>query len=141
MLVCHDVQGEIAFCRDSFDAVELGNRAGQDGKIVHALLSIKGAMVIIEGEWPGLASHPPRSDGSSPVVIFIYVTNVDDVVTRAVKCGARILLPIANQFWGDRTCRIIDPAGHVWIIATRIEETSAAQRDDRWSRIVEEAGN
>jgi len=103
---------------------------------VHALLTIGGQMVIIEAEWPTLASRAPQPDGSSPVVIFVYVEDVDTVIERAVVAGAKVLLPVKDQFWGDRTGRIIDPSGHVWTISTRIEETSSAERDERWSDIV-----
>ena len=93
-------------------------------------------MVIVEAEWPTLASRAPQPDASSPVVIFVYVDNVDAVIERAVAAGARVLLPAKNQFWGDRTGRIIDPSGHVWTIATRVEETSSAEREKRWSKIA-----
>ncbi len=135
MLVCRDVAAEIDFCKTAIGAVELGRRPGPDGKVAHALLTISGAMVIIEAEWPTLASRPPQPDGSSPVVIFVYVEDVDKVVERAVAAGAKVLLPVKNQFWGDRTARICDPAGHVWTIATRVEETSAPEREQRWSKI------
>jgi len=136
MLVCREVAAEIDFCKTTFGALELGRRPGPDGNVVHALLSIGGAMVILEGEWPTLASRAPQADASSPVVIFVYLADVDAAIERAVAAGAQILLPVKNQFWGDRTGRIIDPAGHVWTIATRIEETSSAERDQRWSSIV-----
>ena len=136
MLVCQDVAAEIDFCRATFGAEELGRRAGPDGTVAHALMSIGPAMVIIEGEWPTLASRPPQPDGSSPVVIYVYVEDVDAVVERAVAAGARILLPATNQFWGDRTARMIDPSGHVWTVSSRVEETSSAERDQRWSEIV-----
>src|SRR5437763_1241085 len=136
MLVCRDVAAAIDFCKTTFDAVELGRRPGPDGTVAHALLTISGAMVIIEAEWPTLASRAPQPDGSSPVIIYVYVQDVDAVVERAVAAGARIVLEVKNQFWGDRTGRIIDPSGHVWTISTRVEETSAAQRDQRWSDIV-----
>jgi uncharacterized glyoxalase superfamily protein PhnB len=61
---------------------------------------------------------------------------VDNVIERAVAAGAQVLLPVKNQFWGDRTGRIIDPSGHVWTVSTRVEETSAAEREERWSSIV-----
>ena len=109
MLVCRDPSAEIAFCKNAFGADELGSRPGPDGTVVHALLAIGGAMVIIEGEWPTLASRAPQPDGSSPVVIFVYVEDVDKVMERAVAAGAKVLLPVKNQFWGDRTGRIIDP--------------------------------
>ena len=93
-------------------------------------------MIMIEGEWPSLSSRAPQPDGSSPVVIYVYVEDVDEVIQRAVSGGARVLLPVKNQFWGDRTGRIIDPSGHVWTISTRVEEPSSAERQERWSTIV-----
>ena len=136
MLVCRDVSAEIDFCKTTFGAEELGRRPGPDGTVAHALLSVGGEMIIIEAEWPTLASRAPETDGSSPVVIFVYVEDVDKAIGRAVVAGATVLLPAKNQFWGDRTGRIIDPAGHVWTISTRIEETSTSERDERWSNIV-----
>src|SRR6266850_1332551 len=136
MLVCRDPSAEIAFCKATFGAAELGSRPGPDGTVVHALLSIGGAMVIIEGEWPTLASRAPQPDGSSPVVIYVYVEDVDKVVERAVAAGAKVLLPVKTQFWGDRTGRIVDPSGHVWTISSRVEETSSDERKERWSTIV-----
>lgn len=138
MLVCSHVADEVEFCKATFEAIEMGSRPGPDGTIAHALLKINEAMIIVEAEWPTLASRPPQPDGSSPVVIFIYVEDVDLVIARAVAAGANILLPIQNQFWGDRTARIMDTAGHVWTIATRIEETSGAERKERWSKILKE---
>ena len=136
MLVCRDVAAAIDFCKTVFGAVELGRRPGPDGNVAHALLTIRGAMVIIEAEWPALASRAPQPDGSSPVVIFVYVEDVDKVVERAVATGAKVVLPVKNQFWGDRTGRIMDPSGHVWTVATRVEETSSAEREQRWSKIA-----
>jgi PhnB protein len=135
MLVCRDVPTEIDFCKTTFGALELGSRPGPEGTVVHALLTIGGEMMIIEAEWPTLASRAPQPDGSSPVVIFVYVEDVDAVIERAVAAGATILLPVKDQFWGDRTGRILDPSGHVWTISTRIEETSSEEREERWSNI------
>src|SRR5262249_35481557 len=136
MLVCRDVSAEIDFCKATFGPVELGRRPGPDGNVVHALLTIGGAMIIIEAEWPTLASRAPQPDGRPPVVIYVYVEDVDAVIERAVAAGARVLLPVKNQFWGDRTGRIIDPSGHVWTISTRVEDTSPVEREQRWSSIV-----
>jgi PhnB protein len=136
MLVCRDPSAEIDFCKTTFGAVELGRRPGPDGTLAHALMTIGPAMVMIEREWPTLASRAPQPDGSSPVVIYVYVEDVDNVIERAVAAGAQVLLPVKNQFWGDRTGRITDPSGHVWTVSTRVEETSAAEREERWSSIV-----
>ena len=133
MLVCRDASAEIDFCTTTFGAVELVRRPAQDGTVAHAALTIGGAMIMIEGEFPTLSSRAPQTDGSSPVVIYVYVEDVDTVTERAVLAGARVLMPVKNQFWGDRTGRIIDPSGHVWTISTRVEETSAVERQQRWS--------
>jgi len=134
-LFCRDVAAEIDFCMKTFGAVEGVRRPGPDGTVAHALLTIGTAMVMIEAEWPGLASRAPKPDGSSPVVIYVYVEDVDKTVERAVACGAKVLFPVANQFWGDRIGWVMDPSGHVWTIATRIEETSEEQRRARWSDV------
>ena len=134
MLVCRDAAAEIDFCKATFGAVEGVRRPGPDGTVAHAALTIGGAMIMIEREWPTLASRAPQPDGSSPVVIYVYVEDVDAVIERAVAAGAKVLLPVTNQLWGDRTGRIVDPAGHVWTIATRVEETSAPQRERRWTQ-------
>ena len=63
-----------------------------------------------------------QPDGSSPVVIYLYLEDVDAVIARAVAAGARILTPVADQPWGDRMARIVDPSGHVWNLASRVEQ-------------------
>ena len=135
-LFCRDVAAEIDFCKNTFGAVELNRRPGPDGSAAHALLTIGPAMIMIEAEWPGLASRAPQPDGSSPVVIFVYVEDVDKTVDCAVAQGAKILVPVQDQFWGDRIGWVMDPAGHVWTVATRIEETTEAERKNRWSGIL-----
>lgn len=135
-LVCRDISAEIDFCARTFAAVERGRRPGPDGKVAHALMTIGPAMIMIECEWPTLTSRAPNPDGSSPVVIYVYVDDVDQTVERAIAGGAKVLIPAKDQFWGDRTAWIMDPSGHVWTVATRIEETSEQERKDRWSDIL-----
>ena len=96
MLVCRDAGSELDFCKTTFDAVERVRRPGPDGAVAHALVTIGGAMVMIEGEWPTLESRAPSVDGSSPVVIYVYVDNVDVVVERAVVAGAKVLVPVQD---------------------------------------------
>src|SRR5262249_56548603 len=89
-----------------------------------------------EAEWPTLPSRAPAVDGTSPVVIFVYVPDVDRTVARASACGGKVLVPLQNQFWGDRTAWLMDPSGHVWTVATRIEQTTAEARTRRWEQIA-----
>lgn len=108
MLVCRDAASEMEFCKIAFGGVELARRLAPDGTVVHATLTIGGAMIMIHGEFPTLASRAPQA------------------VNRALGAQATVLLPVANQPWGDRVGRIIDPAGHVWNLASRVEESSSA---------------
>ena len=135
-LVCRDATAEIDFCVGTFEAVERVRRPGPDGKAAHAMLTIGPAMVMIESEWPTIASRAPKPDGSSPVVLYVYVADVDQTLERAIAGGAQVLMPTADQFWGDRTAQIMDPGGHVWTIASRIEATSEQERKDRWSELL-----
>lgn len=132
-LVCRDGAVEIDFCVKTFAAVEVNRRQGPGGVMAHALITIGSEMIMIEGEWPTLPSRAPEPDGSSPVVIFLYVEDVDQTLERAVANKAKVLRQPENQFWGDRIAWIMDPAGHVWTIASRIEDTTAEQRSDRWN--------
>ncbi|CAN5868633.1 hypothetical protein BH23GEM9_BH23GEM9_29630 [soil metagenome] len=76
-----------------------------------------------------------------PCEIFVYVEDVDQTVERAVALNAEVLVPAQDQFWGDRTAWIMDQAGHVWTIATRIEETTEEQRSGRWEEILASEGS
>ena len=140
-LVCRDPAVAIEFCANTFGAVERVRRPGPDGTVAHALMTIGPAMIMIEGEWPTLPSRAPCADGSSPVVIFVCVHDVDKTVERAIAAGAQVLVPLQDQFWGDRIAWIMDPSGHVWTVATRIEETRAQERTDRWSATLANQGN
>lgn len=135
-LVCEDAALEMAFCIETFQAEELNRRSGPDGKVAHGLLKISGEMIMIEGVWPSLPSRAPSPDGSSAVPIFVYVPDVDATVKRAVANGARLLVPLQDQFWGDRIAWFCDPAGHVWTVASRIEEITAPERTARWEKIL-----
>jgi PhnB protein len=121
MLICADAASEIEFCRTTFGARELSRRSAKDGTVVHATLQAGSTIFMVHGEFPHLESRAPNRDGSSPVVIYIYVDDVDSVIDRAVGAGAVVLLPAANQVWGDRVGRVMDSAGHVWNVAARVD--------------------
>jgi PhnB protein len=134
-LVCRDVLVELDFCVTTFRASVVNRRPGPDGTIVHGLMTIGPAMVMIESEWPAISNRAPQLDGSSPVVLYVYVEDVDATVERATSAGAKVLSPLENQFWGDRTAWVMDPSGHVWTIASRVEETTEDERRARLSAL------
>ena len=137
-LFCRDPAAAMEFYAGAFEAVDLGRRPGPDGTVAHGLMTIGSAMIMIEREGPELPARAPTMDGSSPVVIFVYVADVDATVGKAAARGARLLIPATDQFWGDRTAWIMDPAGHVWTIATRIEEPTEEERRARWGSMLAE---
>jgi PhnB protein len=135
-LFCRDPGTELEFCKSVLGAEERVRRPGPNGSISHALITIGAAMIMIESEWPNFANRAPQPDGSSPVAIFVYVEDVDTVAERAAANGAKIITPPANQFWGDRICWIMDPSFHVWTVASRVEETTEEQRQERLQKLL-----
>ena len=125
MLVCRDAAAEIEFCTAAFGAVELSRRS-EGGLVVHATLAIGQLLLMVHDQTPHLASRAPQPDGSSPVVIYLYLPGVDDLIERAVTAGAQVLLPVEDAIWGDRVGRILDPQGHVWNVASRLKQPNAA---------------
>jgi PhnB protein len=136
-LFCRDPAAEVDFCVAVLRAEERVRRPGPDGSLAHALVAIGPAMVMIEAEWPGVSNRAPALDGSTSVALYAYVENVDDTVDRAVARGAKILMPAADQPWGDRIAWLMDPAGHVWTVASRVEETTERQRDERLGTLLD----
>lgn len=135
MLVCRDVEHEVEFCRRVLAADVVVRRPGPNGETVHAALALGDARIILQAEFPQLASRAPERDGTSPIVVLVYVEDVDRAVEEAAALGGSVLVPAQDQFWGDRTARIMDPSGHVWTLASRIEDTSEDQRRERWDEI------
>jgi PhnB protein len=93
-----------------------------DGKIVHAELKIGDSMLMLSDEMPGGKCRAPQSLGGSPVNIFLYVEDVDRVFKQAVDAGAKVDMPLADMFWGDRWGSLTDPFGHSWSLATHKED-------------------
>ncbi len=146
MLVCRDVAAVLDFCKATFGAEEKLRLPGPNETVAHAALTIGEAFILFDGESPEVASRSPTPDGSSPVVVHVYVPDVDKAVERAAAAGAKILSPVADQFYGDRSGRVMDASGHVWLISSRIEavEDDEGRLDEinkRWQQIegVEEA--
>ena len=135
-LVCRDPAAMIEFMKTVLGAEERMRLPGPDGTVGHAVMMMGTGMILIEADVPTLASRAPQPDGSSPVVIKVYVEDVDQAVERAVAAGSKVLIPIKDQFWGDRTAGVMDPSGHVWTFATRIEEPTEEEMRDGLARLL-----
>src|SRR5581483_8140467 len=117
----------IDFYVKAFDAVELGRVPGPEGKLVHAAVRINGFLVMLADDFPemcGGKSMTPKSLGGTPVTIHLTVTDVDAKFQRAVDAGATVVMPVGDQFWGDRYGIVADPFGHQWSLGQPVREFS-----------------
>jgi PhnB protein len=121
----------IAFYKQAFGATELFRMANPDGKVGHAEIRIGDSVIMLADEHPDMGYRSPRSLGGSAVSIMLYMEDVDGVFARALKAGARAQREVANQFYGDRNGTLEDPFGHVWTIATHVEDVPAEEIERR----------
>jgi PhnB protein len=117
------LDGTVYLTRQVFDATEV-MRFEDRGKIGHAELRIGGGVFMLADEYPDLGYRAPEPGKLPAAGMMIYVQDVDAVVERALKEGATLERPIADQFYGDRAGGIVDPFGHRWYVATHIEDLS-----------------
>jgi uncharacterized glyoxalase superfamily protein PhnB len=123
-LVCAGAAKAIEFYKQAFGAVEQARLPGPDGRLMHASVKIGDSQLMLADEMPEWGSLGPRSLKGSPVTIHLYVDDVDAVVARAVSAGAKVTMPVADQFWGDRYGKLEDPFGHHWSVATHVRDVS-----------------
>jgi PhnB protein len=121
-LTVDDGKGAIEFYKRAFGATERGMMAAPDGRIAHAELQIGDAVLMLSDKFPQFACDAPKELGGTTVAIFLFVEDVDAVVRAAADAGAEITMEPEDQFWGDRLGQVVDPFGHVWQIATRVED-------------------
>jgi len=129
-LVCAGAAEAIEFYKKAFGAVEMGRVPGPQGKLVHAMIRIGDSAVMLVDEFPEWGGFGPKSLKGSPVTIHLYVDNVDAAVDRAVAAGAKITMPVADMFWGDRYGTLEDPFGHHWSVATHVRDASPAEIEE-----------
>ncbi|MDX1870875.1 VOC family protein [Mycolicibacterium sp. 120266] len=126
-LVVDDAAAAIDFYVRAFGATELGRVPGPDGRLVHAALTINGSTVMLNDDFPeyndGKAQNP-NALGGSPVTIHLTVTDVEAKFAKAVEAGAQVVMPLEDQFWGDRYGMVRDPFGHQWSLGQPVREVS-----------------
>lgn len=139
-LICAGAADAIEFYKKAFGAVEEARLPAPDGRVMHALIRIGGAPVMLVDEMPEWGALGPKALKGSPVTLHLYVDDVDAVVAGAVKAGARVTMPVADQFWGDRYGKLEDPFGHHWSVATPVREVSMAQAAEAMKKMAGPAG-
>jgi len=123
-LIVRGAAAAIDFYRTAFGAAERLRMDAPGGTIGHAELTIGGSLVMLADEMPETGWSSPSAIGGTPVSLHLYVEDVDAVVERALAAGATLARPAADQFYGDRLGTVVDPFGHVWSIATHIEDVA-----------------
>ena len=121
----------IEFYKTAFGATEVMRLAGPDGKIAHAEIKIGDSLIMLADESLESGSRSPQTLGGTPVFLALYVADVDAVAQNAVAAGAKLLIPVTDQFYGDRSGRLADPFGHVWLVATHKEDVSPEEMKKR----------
>jgi PhnB protein len=111
----------IDFYKQAFNAEELFRETMPDGKILHARMRIGDSVVRLSDEFAGSPHKSPASLGATTVTLHVYTGNVDGLWQQAVQAGAKVILPLDNQFWGERYGMLVDPFGHQWSISMAIK--------------------
>ncbi len=111
--------------RERSETAELYRNAAPDGKsIMHAELMLGDSRFLLHDEFPDQGLLSPLVYKGTSITLHLYVSNVDAVFESAIQAGAEVLMPLADQFWGDRYGILRDPFGHKWSVATRIKDLS-----------------
>jgi PhnB protein len=134
-LAFRNAAGAIDFYTRAFGAREIMRLTMPDGTIAHAELDIAGGTISLAEE-DAKYNATPETLGGTSVVLQLYVANVDAFVARAVEAGATVTIPVADQFYGDRSGRLTDPYGYVWLISTRTEDMTPEEMQRRMDAMM-----
>jgi PhnB protein len=137
-LIVQGAAQAIDFYKSAFGAKELFRMAGPEGRIGHAEIRIGDSVIMLADESPDMGYRGPRALGGAAVSTMLYVEDVDDRFNRAVAAGAKVRRPLADQFYGDRSGTIEDPFGHVWTIATHVEDVPPDEMKKRMESFVKQ---
>ena len=123
-LICAGAADAIKFYVTAFNAVELLRLPGPRGKLMHACIRIGDSALMLVDESPEWGMLGPKALKGSPVTIHLFVEDVDAAMAQAVAAGAKVTMPLADMFWGDRYAQLEDPFGHRWSVATDTRDMS-----------------
>jgi PhnB protein len=130
-LIIKGASAAIDYYKKVFGATERMRMGGPGGTIGHAELVIGDSTVMLADEQPDMGHRSPKTLGGTPVSLVLYVEKVDDVFKRAMDAGAKSVRPLENQFYGDRMGTLEDPFGHLWSVATHVEDVSPEEMERR----------
>jgi PhnB protein len=139
-LACGDAARAIEFYAKAFGAAEVMRMPAPGGKIGHAEMNIGDSRIMLTDEYREMNFLSPQSRGGTTVHIHLYVKDVDATIERAVAAGAKLVRPVEDKFYGDRTGSLEDPFGHVWHIATHKQDLSMAELRKGAEKAMKEMG-
>jgi PhnB protein len=139
-LTVKDADKAIEFYQQAFGATESMRLVDPSGTIGHAEIIIGNSPIMLSDEFPEMGIHSPQTLGGSPMSIHLYVEDVDATFNQAIAAGAKEVMAIEDQFYGDRTGKIIDPFGHTWAIATHQEDVSPEELQQRFAALYGDGG-
>jgi PhnB protein len=129
----------IEFYKKALGAAEVMRMPGPEGKLGHAEIRIGASRVMLSDEYPEMDFLGPQTRGGTSVHLHVYVRDVDAVVERAVAAGAKLLRPVEDKFYGDRTGTLQDPFGHVWHVSTHVEDVPPKEMKKRAAEMAAKA--
>jgi PhnB protein len=135
-LIVSDAIAAIDFYHNAFGATEYVRLADPGGKVMHAEIRIGNVSMMLADEFPDMGYCSPKMLGGSAVSILLYVDRVDGVFEAAIAAGATVKMPVQDQFDGDRRGTLVDPFGHVWLLATKQEEISIDELKRRFNAML-----
>ena len=135
-LIVTGAAGAIEWYKRAFGATEVVRLADPAGKVMHAEIRIGGLSLMLADEFPGMGYRSPHSLGGSPVSILLYVEDVDLLFGQALAAGGTETMAVADQFDGDRRGTLMDPFGHVWLLASKKEDVSPAELRKRFEQMM-----
>ena len=135
-LVIKGAAEAIDYYKSVFGATVVCRMDGPNGTVAHAELQIGDSRIMLAEEKPQIGAKSATTIGASPVSLYVYLPDVDRVVEKAAAEGAKILKPVEDQFYGDRSGFIQDPFGHLWGIATHVEDVSPEEMEERMKKLT-----
>jgi len=139
-LIINGAARALEFYGKAFGATEIMRIPTPEGKVGHAEIKIGTAIVMLADEFPDMNCKSPQSLGGSPVSIMVYVQDVDAFVKRAVAAGAKVINPVEDKFYGDRSGSLEDPFGHHWHFATHVEDVPPDEMAKRAEAFMKQQG-
>ena len=134
-LVIKGARQALDFYRRALGASVVHCMDGPDGSVMHAEMTVGDSRFMLSDEFPDRGVVSPQTLGGSPVNLYLYVADADAAFAQAVRQGATRLRPVTTEFWGDRMGQFVDPFGHQWTVAPRVEEVSdeeTVRRGEEW---------